>query len=30
LTTPNPAPDEDRDLLRELGLTAMQQPAHVH
>jgi len=30
LTTPNPAPDEDRDLLRELGLKAMQQPAHVH
>ena len=30
LTTLNPAPDEDRDLLRELGLKAMQQPAHVH
>ncbi len=30
LTTPNPAPDEDGDLLRELGLTAMQQPVHVH
>ncbi|HEV3316139.1 MAG TPA: biotin synthase BioB [Candidatus Angelobacter sp.] len=30
LTTPNPAPDEDGDLLRELGLKAMQQPAHVH
>jgi len=30
LTTPNPAPDEDRDLLRELGLKAMPQPAHVH
>jgi biotin synthase len=30
LTTPNPAPDEDSDLLRELGLKAMQQPAHVH
>jgi biotin synthase len=30
LTTPNPAPDEDRDLLRELGLKTMQQPAHVH
>jgi biotin synthase len=30
LTTPNPKPDEDGDLLRELGLKAMQQPAHVH
>jgi biotin synthase len=30
LTTPNPAPDEDGELLRELGLKAMQQPAHVH
>src|SRR5437764_8134691 len=30
LTTPNPAPDEDGDLLRELGLKAMQQPVHVH
>jgi biotin synthase len=30
LTTPNPAPDEDSDLLRELGLKAMPQPAHVH
>ena len=30
LTTPNPAPDEDSDLLRELGLKAMQQPTHVH
>ena len=30
LTTPNPAPHEDGDLLRELGLKAMQQPAHVY
>ena len=30
LTTPNPEPDEDGDLLRELGLKAMQQPVHVH
>ncbi|HEV2986798.1 MAG TPA: biotin synthase BioB [Candidatus Angelobacter sp.] len=30
LTTPNPAPDDDGDLLRELGLKAMQQAAHVH
>lgn len=30
LTTPNPAPDEDGDLLRQLGLKAMQQAAHVH
>jgi biotin synthase len=30
LTTPNPDPDEDGDLLRQLGLKAMQQPAHVH
>jgi biotin synthase len=30
LTTPNPAPDEDVELLRELGLKAMQQATHVH
>jgi biotin synthase len=30
LTTPNPAPDQDRDLLNELGLKPMQSLAHVH
>ncbi len=30
LTTPNPAPDEDSDLLRDLGLKAMQQVVHSH
>ncbi len=30
LTTPNPAPDEDSGLLRDLGLKAMQQVVHSH
>ncbi len=30
LTTPNPAPDQDSALLRELGLKPMPQAAHAH
>jgi biotin synthase len=30
LTTPNPAPDQDSDLLNELGLKPMRSFAHAH
>lgn len=30
LTTPNPAPDQDSDLLHELGLKPMRSLAHAH
>jgi biotin synthase-like enzyme len=30
LTTPNPAPNQDSDLLQDLGLKPMRSVTHVH